>query len=148
VAYWGRTCLVAVPILYAVAATIPKFVILAVYLRIFVDKQSRIVCYIVGAVLMSAVIVNVALSIWQCSPVAYAWDKTIPGGHCSNNVQAHIRWGSLPNIITDVVMLILPLPVVWKLNTSRRSKIGLTITFLTGSMYVPETKFREHDLYS
>lgn len=70
---------------------------------------------------------------FQCSPVAYAWDKTIRGGTCINE-QAYYRYISLPNVITDAVMLVLPLPLVWRLHTSLSQKIGLTVIFLTGSV--------------
>lgn len=138
--YWGRISLIAIPVLYAPAVTFPKLVILAIYLRIFVDKPSRIVCYIVAIITILACVVNIPLSIWQCSPPAFAWDKTIEGGYCAVNVQSHIRWGSFPNIVTDLVMLIVPLPVIWRLHTSSRIKAGLTITFLVGSVYVTHTQ--------
>ena len=41
---------------------------------------------------------------------------------------------SSQNAITDLVMLVLPLPSIWHLNTTRSKKIGLTIVFLTGSI--------------
>lgn len=43
-------------------------------------------------------------------------------------------WGSLPNIVTDVAMLILPMRVVWNLHLATRLKVGLAITFLVGSL--------------
>lgn len=107
--YWGRICLIVIPIIYALASTLPKLVILAVYLRLFVQKWTRIACYATGAVLVAAFIVNLSLSISQCSPPDYVWNKTIADGHCHNDIQAHIRWGQFPNIVTDVAMLILPL---------------------------------------
>lgn len=50
--------------------------------------------------------------------------------------EAFVRWSTLPNILTDVIMLILPLPSIWNLQLRTPLKIGLTITFLTGSLYV------------
>ena len=139
VVYWGRMSLIAVPVLYAPVVTFPKLVILAIYLRIFVDKPSRIVCYIVAIITIFACVINIPLSIWQCSPPAFVWDKTIEGGYCAVNVQGHLIWGSFPNIVTDLVILILPLPVIWRLHTSSRIKARLTITFLVGSVYVAQT---------
>jgi hypothetical protein len=46
------------------------------------------------------------------------------------------RYGSIPNIVTDVMMLILPMPLIWSLHVSPKVKIGLLVTFLLGSMSV------------
>lgn len=134
--YWGRTCLIAIPALYAPAVTFPKLVVLAVYLRVFTDKYSRSTCYVVAAVTILSCMANIILAFWPCNPSAFRWDRTIKGGHCDVDGQTHLRIGGLPNILTDVVMLILPLPVIWGLHTSTRTKLGLTTTFLIGSMYV------------
>ena len=66
-----------------------------------------------------------------CSPVAYAWDKTITGGTCIDEL-AFSRYKTIPNILVDIFMLALPLPLVWKLQTSITQKLGLTAVFLTG----------------
>ena len=107
--YWGRLCLIVIPILYSVATTLPKLVILSAYLRIFVLKWSRIACYIIGTTVVTSCTINVILCIWQCSPPDYVWNKTIVNGYCREDFQAHIRWGQLPNVLTDVAMLVLPL---------------------------------------
>jgi len=39
----------------------------------------------------------------------------------------------------------LPLPVIWKLHTSRNNKVGLTLTFLTGSVGLVTSILRFHD---
>ena len=78
-------------------------------------------------------IASVFTIIFQCKPVAFAWDKTINGGKCINTL-AYFRYATIPNIITDAAMLISPLPTIWKLQTSNAQKIGLTAVFLTGSV--------------
>jgi hypothetical protein len=75
-------------------------------------------------------------AVFQCSPVQYTWDKTIVGGSCFNQ-QAFYRYVSLPNILTDFVILIMPMPVVWKLQTRLTHKVALTGVFLLGGLYAP-----------
>lgn len=145
--YWGKTCLVAIPALYAPAVTFPRLVVLAVYLRVFTDKRSRSISYVVAAVTIIACIVNVILSMWPCDPYSFKWDRTIKGGYCRIDGQLQLRVGGLPTIFTDLVMLILPLPVILRLNTSTRIKWGLATTFLMGSLYVSrEWTFRFYSL--
>ena len=55
------------------------------------------------------------------------------GANCVDK-QALFRYSSLPNILSDVAMLVIPMPTVWALHTSTRLKIGLTIAFAVGSL--------------
>lgn len=68
-----------------------------------------------------------------CRPFAANWNPGIADSRCLDK-EAFFRYGSLPNIISDVVMLVLPIRVIWNLHTTTRLKVGLTITFLTGSL--------------
>ena len=112
---------------------IPKLAILALYLRLFTLKPYRIAVYALAVIVLTTGIVCPVMSLNLCRPFEFNWDRTIPGGSCWDE-NAFYRWGSLPNILTDVVMLILPMPIVWNLHISKRLKLGLTITFLTGSV--------------
>ena len=38
------------------------------------------------------------------------------------------------NIVSDVYMMFLPLPAIWKLQLPKKKKIGISIVFLTGAM--------------
>lgn len=44
-----------------------------------------------------------------------------------------LTYGSM-NFISDVIIFILPLPMVWRLQLSRESKIGVTFVFMGGFM--------------
>jgi hypothetical protein len=44
------------------------------------------------------------------------------------------RWTNFPQILTDVAILILPLPALMKLHLSKKDKIGVVATFCTGAM--------------
>ena len=68
-----------------------------------------------------------------CRPFAANWNPKLPGSHCIDN-EAFFRYSSVPNIMTDIVMLVLPIRIVWNLHTTTRLKIGLTATFTVGSL--------------
>lgn len=125
----------AVPLLYLAAVLFPKLAILAIYMRIFTTSLYRYTCWALAVFLIVNWVTFTVAAFLMCTPFEYLWNKTIPGGHCLD-LKLLFLWSAFPNIVTDLVMLVLPLPVVWKLNTSRNTKIGLTITFVTGSMYV------------
>ena len=66
--------------------------------------------------------------------MAKVWNPTLPG-YC-NNLEAHLIYGGIPNTITDVAMLLLPLPALSKLNVEKHVKVGVIATFLIGLLYV------------
>jgi ABC-type sulfate transport system permease component len=119
--------------IYIPAVCLPKLAILTLYLRIFTSKLYRYASYAVAAVPILTAFVSAIIAFAMCRPFAYNWDKNIQGGYCIDKWRVY-TWISLPNIVTDVAMLLLPIPVIWRLQMSRNQKIGLTITLMTGSM--------------
>ena len=129
---WGKV-IFAVEILYSLAVALPKLSILALYLRIFTDKRYRISTWVLAAIISGTAVAVSLTAIFQCSPVLYAWDKSIPGGSCIN-VAAFYVYCSVPNVITDIAVLLLPLPMIFKLHANQSQKVGLSIVFLLGAM--------------
>ena len=118
---------------YFLTVGIPKLAILVFYLRIFTIKAYRMIVYSLLAIVLATEIVTSIISLNLCRPFSFNWDRTIPGGSCYQETVFY-EWGSFPNIVTDVAILILPMPVVWNLHTSNNMKVGLTLTFLLASM--------------
>lgn len=125
--------LIFFPATYAIAVTFPKLSILAMYLRIFTVPFYRMVTYTVIYIIVISSTILFMMMLFQCTPVNYFWDKTIPGGECHLNIEKLFLYASLPNIISDILMLMLPLPFVFRLNMTKKMKVGLGITLLTGS---------------
>jgi hypothetical protein len=73
--------------------------------------------------------------ILQCTPVAFNWDPTITGGYCVDRRVLYIST-SVFNIITDILILGLPLWIFSSLRIPKRTKTALLIVFLLGFLYV------------
>jgi hypothetical protein len=144
-------CQIALPITYLFAVTFSKLSILNLYLRIFSFEKSRYIIYTLGAVSIVHCLVCSLVIVLQCNPISDAWaldseDRCI-------NIAVFFWASSIPNIATDVVILVMPLPYVWKLNAPSRVKAGITITFLTASLGIISSVlglvgFLKTDIYS
>jgi hypothetical protein len=77
------------------------------YSRIFLTKFFTISYYILGAITIGWVIAINGVSIWQCTPVKKAWFPMIDG-HCTD-LKASFIGNAIPNILTDVAILCLPI---------------------------------------
>ena len=126
---------IASMIVYGLSIAFAKCAILLLYVRVFTTfkKTFTITVCIVGFVVILIGLANIFGAIFQCSPRAFAWNKSIKGGHCIDIV-AFSRYTAIPNVATGAVMLIMPLPVVWNLKLDVSAKIALTATFLHGIM--------------
>lgn len=124
--------LTAITFAYPGAVFFPKMSILCLYLRIFTRKRYRYTTYAVMVILTINLIVSWCFCLAICQPFQYNWNKFIHG-HCLNQ-EVIYTWISIPNLITDIAILLLPLPVIYHLKSSRGQKIGLTITLLLGSL--------------
>jgi hypothetical protein len=124
--------------IYNFAATLPKLAILFFYYRLFgtANKFARYNIFILATILSLYTIILTVLEFCTCAPIAANWNPNIPGARCWNK-RIFASWITVPNFLTDIWMMILPIPIIWKLVAPKRLKIGLTFTFLVGSMYIP-----------
>ncbi|KAJ5555276.1 hypothetical protein N7461_003746 [Penicillium sp. DV-2018c] len=105
--------------------------LLLLYHRIFgIVKGFRWALGVSGFLVIGYFIACVTVSIAGCSPVAKFWHTSLPG-HCIDEV-AFFRWNGVANMFLDFLVLLLPLPMVWRVNTTRRQKWILTGIFLLG----------------
>ena len=75
---------------------------------------------------------NLLTLAFGCTPIDKYWDPTIPG-HCIAGTKAGIAYGSL-NFVSDVLIFVLPLPLIARLQLSRENKLGVILVFMGGIM--------------
>jgi hypothetical protein len=68
-----------------------------------------------------------------CKPFAKNIDVLVKDGQCLNKAALYIATGVL-NIVTDIMVIILPIPMVLGLQMSKARKIMLILLFSVGSM--------------
>lgn len=128
---WGKY-LVAISLLYFWTVSIPKIAILVLYHRLFPTPRLRRVVVSVAGVLVALTFATGISAFAACRPFAANWNPMMHGANCINK-EALFRWASFPNIVTDIVIILLPMRTIWHLKTSRRLKIGLVATFAVGT---------------
>ena len=120
-------------IVYVFAFSFSKLSIVAMYLRIFTTKKTRMICWGLIVFLVANCISYVIAAILICRPVSAFWDRSIVTAKCYD-YQAFDRSIPGPNVVSDLIMLVLPLPTIWGLNASVTKRLGIAFTLLTGSV--------------
>ncbi|KFY94189.1 hypothetical protein V500_03379 [Pseudogymnoascus sp. VKM F-4518 (FW-2643)] len=64
---------------YKITINLTKASILLLYLRIFIQRPFRIMCYAMLGIILSYMVATFFSSVFQCTPIPRAWDKTIHG---------------------------------------------------------------------
>ncbi|PYH90482.1 hypothetical protein BO71DRAFT_433807 [Aspergillus ellipticus CBS 707.79] len=104
-------------IAYATILAIAKFSILAMYWRLFnAERSVRISIYSLAVITMCL------------------WLMMFIEAHCHLNPRTTFIGSAVPNIVTDVALLCLPVRVIWGLHSNLSQKITLTSIFLMGSL--------------
>lgn len=83
----------------------------------------------------------VLVSIFQCKPIDKVFDPSIITGHCLDNTKFFIG-NAVPNIVTDILILCLPLYEIKKLNLPRGQRAMLSSIFLLGAGVVAVSAVR------
>lgn len=109
-----------------------KTSILIFYLRIARDTQKllRIASYITLAIVNVSGLILTFLNAFQCSPVSAAFSSTNTG-QCMSIVTIYLCSAPV-NIITDLAILVLPIPVLTGMRLPQRQKTVLIFTFTLG----------------
>lgn len=75
-------------------------------------------------------IVFTGLSLFQCDPIAKAWDFVLPG-KCLNNIGLY-KAETTCSLVTNTVILVLPIPTIWRLHMLLKRRVLLLGVFAIG----------------
>ena len=118
------------PLILAVA----KMSVLVLLRRIFVLRGFRIATDVLMVIVVCWGIAIEVSNATICLPLTSRWDPSVPA-HCGNQTALN-QAAPIPWIVTDLAILILPLPMIRKLHMPIQQKLGLGILFLVGSLCV------------
>ncbi|KAL8931551.1 MAG: hypothetical protein Q9216_007162, partial [Gyalolechia sp. 2 TL-2023] len=129
------------------------FAILLFYLRLNPDRGFRTAVY-VSLFLTTSYVVALSLAIlFACDPVAKFWDPFLEGT-CIETTKLYLA-NAILNVLFDFVVLLVPVPMLRKLQVSTRQKLVIGALFSLGSVtcvvsvvriYYQETVLGEPDL--
>ncbi|KAF4331543.1 integral membrane protein [Fusarium beomiforme] len=114
------------------------------YKRLFVEERTRRAIYIVGAIVLLFSIETVVVSVFMCVPIRKFWVPSLPG-FCVDKRALWFTNSSL-HIITDIAIIIIPMPELSRLNLPRGQKIALLLVFACGFFACATSIIRLHTL--
>ncbi|KAK4183227.1 hypothetical protein QBC35DRAFT_394291 [Podospora australis] len=123
-------------LLFFTTLALIKWSVLAMYYRIFPTRFMKWGYIILGGMTLMWWIAVMLVTVFQCTPVHAMWDLATPEAHCINANVFYISTNGVPNIVTDVMILLLPMYEVYKLHVSRAQKIAIAGSFLVGWIVV------------
>ena len=109
-----------------------KTSILLFYLRFPSEKRFKIVTYIVMFVVCFYSLFGAFTFVVVCRPIEKYWNAAVLG--TCLNVKATFLVTGVFNVLTDFIMLSLPVWLLRPLRLPRRQKIGVTLVLMTGSL--------------
>ncbi|KAI0964903.1 hypothetical protein F4678DRAFT_454627 [Xylaria arbuscula] len=134
--------LLAVSVWYAATESLAKLAVCLFYKQIFPQRSVHIVVNITIAILIATSVVGIITDLAICVPFSSHWGSSADHAvHCLDDRALSI-WAPFPNIVTDVILLVIPIPIIRKLNTSVRVRATVIITFLFGSIGLITSIFR------
>ncbi|CRG92444.1 alpha-xylosidase, putative [Talaromyces islandicus] len=102
---------------YTPAVMFAKLAALLLYYQVFEVSGYRRVIVGIGVIIILQGVVSIILAFSICRPFRYFWTQAVD-----------------VNDVTDVVMVVLPWPILLKLQMPTPEKIGLILTFLAASL--------------
>lgn len=110
-----------------------KLTLLTFYLRLSTQIWFRVAIWMTIALVIAYTSTITLMEILQCNPIPKAFNPHIQEGSCINVAGLYIATAA-SNIGTDVILFILPLPMLVSLHLPFTQKVGAIIIFAIGSL--------------
>ncbi|OCK79163.1 hypothetical protein K432DRAFT_76178 [Lepidopterella palustris CBS 459.81] len=136
-------------IAYLVDLSLVKFSILAFYRVIATQKMFRFAVDTTIAIVAAFTIAMVFVNAFECPKPSDAWSAEIllqGSGSCINLHPLYYGQAAF-NILSDIVILALPVPVLWSLQMHRNKRIALVAIFSVGFVAVIASIIRVYALH-
>lgn len=120
--------------LYLISVMCTKIAILLLYVQLFgVRRPFRYLCFVMMGIVASYCVIFFFIEAFNCNPVEKVWHELTYIGKfsCFDNSMVEFVIGGF-NIATDTIILVMPVPIILKLQMDRKRKLGLLLLFSTG----------------
>ena len=119
---------------YFAAIVLVKLSILALFYELFgSSKPFRWAIWFLSGVCVAWFVGFFILNFCLCTPLSDVWSLRADNQHhCISG--PHYLINGVSNIVTDLLILFLPIRVVWSMHLATRAKVGLSLVFLMGSL--------------
>lgn len=118
-------------VFWTLSLSLSKISLLLLYIKVFPVSRLTLVCKITCVCVALFAISGVLCTLLICQPIQYNWNLSLPGGHCGNQKAVFGFYGVM-NLMTDVLVLTLPIPSLLKLKLPSYKKVALIATFSIG----------------
>ncbi|KAL4939192.1 hypothetical protein BDV06DRAFT_214513 [Aspergillus oleicola] len=120
-------------VLYVISTALVKLSMLLLYLRLFPNRLLRLAIFISLAITTAWAVGSFFAQLFSCQPISYYWKQWDQEhvGHCVSHNDLLLSH-SIINIVLDVLVIILPMPVLVKLHMSLEKRIGMCLMFAVG----------------
>jgi hypothetical protein len=120
---------------YFSTAVLTKTSISLLYNRLFgIYGRFRHAIIVTETLVLCYFVTCVPIALGGCHPISYFWNKD-QEGWCLDEIQ-FFRWNGVANLLLDVLILTLPMPMVWNLHLRTKQKVALTGIFCLGGLSV------------
>lgn len=124
--------ILAFPILWNFTVCFSKLSVLFMYISVIPNREMLIACRVIGLFVILWNLGGVLGALLLCRPFAKNWHQELPGT-CGSPQQFYL-WLGIINIIVESVMLLLPIPFLYRLQLKTYKKIVVIALFSVGWM--------------
>ncbi|KAI9833956.1 MAG: hypothetical protein M1826_005861 [Phylliscum demangeonii] len=120
-------------VLYTSCVMLVKISILLLYRTLFATPGFRTAALAAGGYVTALGSASTLVSLFKCrSPIRDGWQPIpSPSAACIDDLAFFLATGAL-NLLADLAILLLPLPVIWRLRLRRQQKLALSAIFTLG----------------
>jgi hypothetical protein len=104
---------------------------LVFYLQLFRVTRWRYVFWVFVGLNFASLVAIIFSTLLICRPITYSFDKSAVGGHCGDLISFQL-FVAIWNLLMDVAIVVLPMPVIWGLKMKIKSKVGVSLMFGMG----------------
>ncbi|KAE8356842.1 hypothetical protein BDV28DRAFT_163023 [Aspergillus coremiiformis] len=121
-------------VLYATTVPMVKISVLLLYRRIFRLTWTLYICVFLCIGYTISISTTISLA---CVPTSFFWTQWVDprsGGHCRIDLYRFYLWNGMASLITDVIILCLPMPIIWGLQMPKSQRWAINGIFFLGGL--------------
>ncbi|KAL4780061.1 hypothetical protein BJX76DRAFT_339165 [Aspergillus varians] len=126
-------------VIYVLSLMFVKMSLLIFYLRLDPRRYMNWAVYALLFIVIGLSIASFFILTFSCFPPSKFWDVTgTAEGHCMDpdSQQIFYEANGILNIITDILIYVVPIPMLWRVRISRRRKAAILGVFSVGVLSI------------